>query len=126
MRQFTVPDEQELCTLILVNFILVAAVAEARGRAVFPGNDVLRCVVTSVHRARHVPAEVGEQRRFQLRICTPKQQRVATCDLARLADGLPKERFRFSWASRASKNPLLSLPLVKFPFPVAPPLPVPH
>src|SRR5258708_1913570 len=41
MRQLINPDEQELRALILVDVALVAAITEPRGRAVFPGNDVL-------------------------------------------------------------------------------------
>src|SRR6266446_4238823 len=64
-------DEQKLGALVLVNVILVAAVAEARGRTVFPGYDVLRFVVTLVKSARHVAAKVCQERRFQLRIGPP-------------------------------------------------------
>src|SRR5712691_12739676 len=54
MRQLVEADEQELRALVLVNVVLVAAVAEARGRTVFPSYEVFRFVVTLVKSARHV------------------------------------------------------------------------
>ena len=44
-RQLIDADEQKFRALILVDVIFVAAVAEARGRAVLPRDDVLRLVV---------------------------------------------------------------------------------
>src|SRR6267154_2066839 len=71
MRQFIEPDEQELGALILVNVIFIAAVTKARCRSSVPGDDMLRLVVTPIQRARDVATKISEQRRFQLRICTP-------------------------------------------------------
>jgi hypothetical protein len=56
------PDEQELRALILVDVIFVPAVAEASGRTVVPGDDVLGFVVALIHRARHIAAEISQQR----------------------------------------------------------------
>src|SRR6266704_364359 len=114
MRELINSDEKKLRALVLINIVLVAAVAETRGRSVFPGNDMLRCVVTLVHHAGHVPPEVTEQRRFQLRICPPKKQSVTARNFARLADCFPQERFCFSRTCRAAKKPVLCLRLVKF------------
>src|SRR6266581_2240452 len=44
MRELINSDEKKLRALVLINIVLVAAVAETRGRSVFPGNDMLRCV----------------------------------------------------------------------------------
>src|SRR6266851_6817259 len=59
VRELVNADEQKLRALVLINIALVAAVAEARGRAIVPGDEVLRGVVTLVPRARHVPLKVG-------------------------------------------------------------------
>jgi len=55
-------DEEELGALVGVNVVFVAAVTETRGRAVLPRHDVLRLVVLAIERARHVAAEIREER----------------------------------------------------------------
>src|SRR5690242_16551493 len=54
VRQLVDADEDELGTLIAIDIVLVAAVAEARGRAVLPGNDALRFVVAAIRITRYV------------------------------------------------------------------------
>src|SRR6267378_62095 len=62
MRQLIKPDEQKLRALILVNVIFVATVAKASGRAIEPGNYVLRFVVTLIELPRHVAPKIRQQR----------------------------------------------------------------
>src|SRR6266571_2595446 len=114
VRELVETDEQELRALILVNVVLVAAVAEARGRTVFPGYEVLRFVVTLVKSARHIAAKVCQQRRFQLRIGPPKEQRVATHNLDGLANRFPQQGLRFSGARRPAKKTVLRYRFMKF------------
>ena len=60
MRQFIDADEQKFRALILVDVVLVSAVAEARCGTVCPGDQMLRFVVARVHRARNIAPEVCE------------------------------------------------------------------
>src|SRR5713226_8148786 len=103
MRELIDSDKKKLRALILVDVILVAAVTEARGRSVFPGNDVLRGVVTFVPRARHVPPEVRKQRRLEFRKGSPQQERVTAGDFTSLHDRFKKQRFGFARACRAAQ-----------------------
>ena len=64
MRQLIDADEQKFRALILVDIALIAAVAEARGRAVVPGDQVLRFVIRFVKLAWHIATEARQQRRF--------------------------------------------------------------
>src|SRR5260370_2475917 len=89
VRELIDADEQKLRALVLINIVLVAAVAKARGRTVFPGNDMLRCVVTLVHRARHVPPAVGAHRRFPVGLGAPEEQRVAAPNPLHLSSPSP-------------------------------------
>src|SRR6266571_166419 len=114
VRQLVEADEQKLRALVLVNVVLVAAVAEARGRTVCPGHDVLRFAVALVKSARHVAAKVSEQRRFQLRIGPPKEQRVATRNLDGLANRFPQQGLRFSGARSPAKKTVLRCRFMKF------------
>ncbi len=126
VRQLVEPDEQKLRALILVNVVFVAAVAEARGRAVVPRDDVLRLVVALVKLARNVAAEIGEQRRFELRIRAPQKQRIAAVDPGRLEDGLPEQRFRLARACRAAKETVLHARSVKLLLARERPIPILH
>src|SRR5256885_14330550 len=98
MRQLIEPDEQEFRALVLVNVILITAIAKARRRTVQPRHYVLRFVVTLVKLARHIAPEIRQQRTFQLRIRPPQQQRVAARDFIRLKDRFPQKPFGFSRA----------------------------
>src|SRR4029077_7562088 len=58
-------DEKKFRALVLINVAFVLAVAEARGRAVLPFDDVFGLVETFVQLARNVAAEIIEQRLLQ-------------------------------------------------------------
>jgi hypothetical protein len=89
VRQLIKADELKLRALILIDVAFVAAISEAGGRTVLPGDDMLGLVVFLVQRARHIAAEMGQQRRFEFRIGAPQQQRIRSWHLVRLADRLP-------------------------------------
>src|SRR5579872_7299518 len=60
VREFVNADEEKFGALIAIDVVFVAAKAEARGRAIAPGYDVLGFVVTFVRIARHIAAEIRE------------------------------------------------------------------
>src|SRR5579885_3548526 len=60
VREFVNADEEKFGALIAIDVVFVAAKAEARGRAIAPGYDVLGFVVTLVRIARHIAAEIRE------------------------------------------------------------------
>src|SRR5271157_1553064 len=104
MRQLVDSDEQKLRALILVNVILVAAVAEPRRRSVFPCNNVFRFVEGAVPRRRHIPPELRYQRRLQFGEGPAQQQRVASVMQERLADRFPQERLCLAGPRGAAKQ----------------------
>ena len=59
VRQLIDADEQKLRALVLVHVVFVAAIAEARCRAVLPRDDMLRFVVLAIVRLRYVAPEIS-------------------------------------------------------------------
>src|SRR5262249_19575011 len=90
--------------LILVDVAFVAAIAEAGGRAVGPGDDVLRLVVAAIQFFGDIATEVGEKRRFQLRIRAAQQQRIAAGRLVGAPNSFPEQRFGFAWTGGAAEE----------------------
>src|SRR5579859_4346639 len=113
VRQLIEPNEEKLRALILVDIIFVAAIAEARGRTVVPGDDVLGFIVSAVERARHVAPEICQQRRFQLWIRAPQQQRIRTGLIVRLANRFKEQRFRLARTSGASEESVFCRTMMK-------------
>ncbi len=112
--EFVDADEKKFGPLILVNVVFTFAVAEARGRAVPPGDDVLRVVVGAVEFARNVAAEVEKERGFELGKCAAKKKRVRAVMLVRLENRFHQQRFRSSRAGRAAEKAIFGRRVMKF------------
>src|SRR5579863_1296195 len=114
MRQLVNADEKEFARLILVNIIFALRIAEARGRAVVPGDRVLRFVERAIQLARHVAAKIEQQRAFQFRKSAAQQKRVRAGVFVRLQNRFYQQRFGFPRAGRSAKKPILRLAAMKF------------
>src|SRR5579859_6854322 len=113
VRQLVDADEQELGALVAVDVVFVAAVAEPRGRAVFPGDDVLGVVELLIFRPGDVAAKLCEERRLQFRVGAAKQQRIAARHLVGFADRLPKQCLGFARAGGTTEEPIFCSRLAK-------------
>ena len=95
-RQLVNPDEKKFRALILVNVAFILAIAEARGRAVLPFDNVFRLVETFVQLARNVATKIIEQRLLEFRKCAAQQKSLRARRFVRLKNRLHQQRFRFS------------------------------
>src|SRR6266404_3894098 len=75
---------------------------------------MFRLVVLFVEFTRHIPPEVSDERRLQLRKRPPQQQRIHARMLVRLQDCFVEQRFGLPGPRRAAKQPILRRRIVKF------------
>ena len=94
-RQLVHADEEKFGALILVDIVLVLAVAEARGRTVRPRDQMLRFLETLVQLARDVTAKIMQEGLLKLGERAAQQQRVGVGRFVRLDNRLHQQRFRF-------------------------------
>ncbi len=97
-------DEKKFRTLILVDVIFGGAVAEAGGRAVEPGDDVLRVVEARVEFARDFFAEIKQQRLLELGKGAAEQERVGAHVVVGLHHRFHEQRHRFAGTGRAAEE----------------------
>ena len=66
VRELVNTDKEKFRALVLVDVVFACGIAEASGRAIVPGDHVLRFVVTLIDVARHVPTKISDQRCLEL------------------------------------------------------------
>src|SRR5882762_11525908 len=75
---------------------------------------MFRLVVLFIEFTRHIPPEVSDERRLQLRKRPPQQQRIHARMLVRLQDRFVEQRFGLPGPRRAAEKTILRRRIVKF------------